>query len=257
MDASDTNDSASASIATATGIPWKLPPLWTSSSSTRTIGLSLTLLASIDSTSRTCGRCPAWRRAPGGAPQRIGILHQVGRRPMRLADRRPSNSARRFARSLPARGAGGGAGAARRTGVGPEDASIVIAAITSAARELLGPDQREGADRDHPLRAVHERESFLRLELERTQSRPAEPVGSRLRGAVAREQPSEPDQRQRQPGERREIARRPERALLRDGGDDVAVQHLDHQLDDLRAHARVPQREDVRAEHEHRARLLA
>ena len=40
-------------------------------------------------------------------------------------------------------------------------------------------------------------------------------------------------------------------------GDHVCVQHLHHQVHELGAHARVTEREDVRAEEQHRARLRA
>ncbi len=40
-------------------------------------------------------------------------------------------------------------------------------------------------------------------------------------------------------------------------GDQLAVQHLDHAVDDQRPHAGVPERQDVRPEQEHRSGLLA
>ena len=40
-------------------------------------------------------------------------------------------------------------------------------------------------------------------------------------------------------------------------GIDVLVEHLDHQIDQGRTHARVAEREDVRTQQEHRARLLS
>ncbi len=50
---------------------------------------------------------------------------------------------------------------------------------------------------------------------------------------------------------------RTERTLLGHDGDEIAVQHLDHALDDLGSNARVTERQHVRAEQQHRSRLLA
>ena len=77
------------------------------------------------------------------------------------------------------------------------------------------------------------------------------------RGCSVDEQLAAADEREREVRERGQVARRAERTLLGHDGDQVAVQHLDHALDDLGADARVPEREHVRAEQQHRARLLA
>ena len=194
------------------------------------------------------------------APERVGILDLMWRIPVRLADRRSGQERAqvRRARGLPRMGTQrleplveGRVGAER--GLDRHRCDDV-----GRPRERLRPGEREHPDREHALRPVHQREPFLGFERERRQRLVRQHVagGHRCRAVVGRQQAPEPDQREREAGERREIAGSPERSLLRDRRDHVAVQHLDHAIDHDLPHAGMAEREDVCAEQQHRARLL-
>ncbi len=116
--------------------------------------------------------------------------------------------------------------------------------------------ERHDPDREHALRAVDERKPFLRAELERLEAGARQRAGRRFR-TVAGQHPAEAEQRQREARERREVTRRAERPLLGHRRDQVAVQHLDHPLDHLDAHAGVAERKHMGAQREHRAGLGA
>ena len=144
---------------------------------------------------------------------------------MRRQDRRAGQQPAQVRRRSPAgRGAGAAPAAARRTARSvPSAASIVIAATTSAVRaSVAARSVREDADRQHALRAVHEREALLRLERRAARGRPAPSrPPARLDAALGAEHLAVADQRQREVGERGQVAGGPERTLLRHGRDHV------------------------------------
>ena len=96
-------------------------------------------------------------------------------------------------------------------------------------REHLGVVQREAADRGHDLRAVDEREAFLRRERKRLQSMPLERCARRGELALHMDLP-DAEQRERKVRKRRQIARGADRALRGNAGIDAAVIELDEPL---------------------------
>src|SRR5438105_4259642 len=126
-------------------------------------------------------------------------------------------------------------------------------ALTTVPAPLRLP-QGEHADRLHRLRAVHQRESFLRLEHHglkpgaRERLPPREPLSPRERFPLA-------DQHQREVCERRQIAARAHGALLRNDRNDVAMQHLEEQLQGALADARISPGEHVGAQQHERPHL--
>ena len=169
------------------------------------------------------GRAVDLRRAA----QRVRVLHQVrARRGARRGSAMPASSARRFAarrrlsRMRPQR-AGAVRRTARRCPAPPRPSSrrrrrrpARASATRSAARM---------PDREHPLRAVDEREAFLRLEARSASSPAASSAGRRgLRSPPSIESSPCADQRQRQVRERRQVAGRAERSLLGHRGDQLA-----------------------------------
>ena len=191
-----------------------------------------------------------------GAAERVRVLHEVLAVPVRREDRRALEEEPevRGARGLPRM---------RAEALEP----VVERRVRAEGRldrhrrnhvgspgERRQPLGRERPDREHPLRPVHEREAFLRLERERSEARAPERVRGGLGAGLGQHLPR-PDQWQREIGERREIAGGAERPLFGHDGDHVGVQHRRHQIDQLRADARVTEREDVGAEEQHRTRL--
>ena len=115
----------------------------------------------------------------------------------------------------------------------------------------IGIGQGQGPDRRHHLGAVEERQALLRLERERLEAGLAQ--GEQGRHALAVELDlAPPDQGQGQVGERRQVARRAERALLGHDRMDPGRQHLEQALDHDRPAAAVAQGQGVRPEEEHR-----
>ncbi len=112
------------------------------------------------------------------------------------------------------------------------------------------PYEAESERRSHELGAVDERQPFLRLELNGLELGPRERVRSREPLAVE-PRLSLADEREREMGERREIARRSHRAAAGYDRQDSAVEKRQEQLDRLDAGTGVALRERVRAQ-EHR-----
>ena len=118
--------------------------------------------------------------------------------------------------------------------------------------EAAGSDEAERAHRRHELRPVDEREPFLGLERDRSET----DAGERLRSSDAlsvEERIALADQRERQVRERSQVAARSDRASTRDARNEAAVQALEQVLDRLDARAGVALRECVRAEEHRRA----
>ena len=128
-------------------------------------------------------------------------------------------------------------------------------AMSAVLRQPLRPHETERAERRHELRAVHEREAFLRLQPDRLEPDRVE------RGGAGQQPAVDPglalaDQRQGEVGERGKVAARAHRAAARDVREDAAVQALDQQLDRDDASAGVALGERVRAQQHRRAHDL-
>ena len=251
---------ASVSSATATGWPWKFPPERTSSSSGSTIGLSetdarLDLQHALDVVERVAGRAVHLRRAP----QRVRVLHQVRALAVRRQDRRageqPAEVRRRC--DLP--------------GVRPEPLQPFVERGVGAERRLdrhrrgdVGRPREVGdaargqdPDREHALGPVDERQPLLRLQRDRRQARharaPRRPARCRPRrgarpgrSAAARGWRAAPGRRTR----RANPARAPTGSASR-----FSISTMRSTISGRTPG--VPERQDVRAEQQHRSRLLA
>ncbi|MCY1172268.1 hypothetical protein D9M73_124000 [compost metagenome] len=101
---------------------------------------------------------------------------------------------------------------------------------------LEQPGQRIGIGE---LRAVEQRQSFLRAKLEDREPCLIE-RGARRNALVAHPDFADPDHRRRHVRQRREIAARADRALARDDRGQALVEHRLEQGDRLRLHARCP-----------------
>ncbi len=110
--------------------------------------------------------------------------------------------------------------------------------------------EREASHREHPLGAVHERETFLRREAQRFDARIA-----RAHAASVLEDVSLADQRERAVRERGEIPRRADRSVLWHDRSDAGVQHAGDPLDDG-ARAGMSRGERARAQQHHAAHDL-
>ena len=75
-----------------------------------------------------------------------------------------------------------------------------------------------------------------------------------MRSSLKKASPS-PSKRKREMRQRREIAARPDRALLRNDRADAAIQHFHEQLDDFEPNPAKAEREHVRPQQHHRAHL--
>jgi hypothetical protein len=127
------------------------------------------------------------------------------------------------------------------------------------ARQPLGIEQRERPERRHHLRAVDQGEPFLCFENDRRQPGARQDVGRRSVRGLARSVPKPglafPDHRERDVRERREIARGSDRSARRHARHDAAIEHLAQELDHHGPHARVSEREHLRAQDENAAHL--
>jgi len=104
------------------------------------------------------------------------------------------------------------------------------------AREARRIEDREGAVPGHEVRAVEEREPFLRLEDEGAHAR----AGQRLGGGnlpVAVRYRAVAEETECHVSERRQISRRPDRPQLGHDGMDAPVQARDHRFDDRGPHS--------------------
>ena len=113
----------------------------------------------------------------------------------------------------------------------------------------VGEEQRP--DRAHELGAVQEREPFLGLEDERLEADLAKGDERGHRVAVELDRAAS-DERQRQMGKRRQVARRADGTLRRHDGMDTELEEGEQPVDEERPAAAVPQGQRVRPEQEHR-----
>ena len=96
------------------------------------------------------------------------------------------------------------------------------------------------AGRRHQVRAVDEREALLGLERDRREAGARRAPRRRAARSPSTSRLALADEHERDVRQRREVARRADRALGRHHGHDAALEHRQQQLDDLLAHARVP-----------------
>ncbi len=123
-------------------------------------------------------------------------------------------------------------------------------------RQAVRVGQQERPDRAHHLGPVEEGEALLRLEGQRLQTGLAQRDQGRHDDAAELDLAAT-DERERQVGERGEIARRADAALLRHDRVDPAAEEVEEAIDDQRPAAAVAEGEGVRAEQEHRPDDLA
>ncbi len=127
--------------------------------------------------------------------------------------------------------------------------------MSAARASALGAEQPQRRHRGHELGAVHERQALLGEEPDRREPDAAERVRAGEQLAL------DPglalaDERKRQVGERRQVARGADRAAARHVRQHAAQDALDQQAGDLRPRARVALRQRVRAEQHRRAHHL-
>ena len=211
---------ASASSANASGWPWKFPAETSMPSSTSTSGLSVAAFSSVvdrvlDVVEQVARRAVHLRRAT----KRVRVLHLVAPA-VRLDDRRALEQAQHVARrrALTAQ-------RSQRVHLRDERVARALqrlererARAVGGLREPPRAHERERALRGHELRAVDQRQPFLRDQPHRLEPGALERVGAVEQLAVE-PCPSLADERQREVRERREVAatRRPSRARARTG----------------------------------------
>src|SRR5829696_7841226 len=209
--------SAIMSAAKATGSAWKLPPEITSPSAAKTSGLSETPFASV---SRVAA---AWRRRSRQAPITCGWQRRQYGSWMR------SSSTRCEARMALPRIRSRSAAATSiwprwrrsswmRASNGPSEpraASVASAPVTSAPWNTRSASKRPAS--------ASAAETFLRGKLDRREARAGERLARRQPRAVEKEL-ALADERGGEMRERREIARRPDRALPRHDRDEPALE---------------------------------
>jgi hypothetical protein len=110
--------------------------------------------------------------------------------------------------------------------------------------------RRQHTARRHVLRAVDERQAFLHRETMRREAGAFERRGRRHAHAAV-ERLAFAEQRQAEMRERREIAARPDRALLGNDRCDIGIEQSHERLDQRRADSRITARDRMRAQHEH------
>ena len=197
------------------GWPWKLPPATTSPSSGKTSGLSVTACSSrssarLDVGERVVDRAEHLRRAA----QRVGVLHAaaVGVAGDDLAARPAARAAAR----RPAARPGCGRTPARRSSNGtvePLNASSDSASATTAASSSRRAS-RTASPPAAAIRCVPLMSASPSLGSSATGSRPARRSAAAPSQALAVElRLALADQHEREVGERREVARGPDRAL--------------------------------------------
>ena len=192
MFASSPTAIASASSANATGWPWKLPfethrPVLGEDERVVRRRVQLGGGGSLDVGEQIAGRAVHLRRAA----QRVRVLHVVAPA-VRLEDRRvveqPEDVRRRsgLARQRPELVDAREEALARAL----ERLDRERAGDVSRLREAPRPHEAERGERAHELRAVDEREPFLRLQAQRLEARPRERVGAGEQLAVDARSPS-------------------------------------------------------------------
>ena len=237
---------AIASAASATGSAWKLPPEMMLAVAANTSGLSVTALASRSSTSAawrswsrqaptTCG----WQRSEYGSCTRSSPSRCEWRIALPCEQRAvvPRHvDLPGWPRSAWMRGSNGPSL--------PRAASTVSAPTTSAASstgsKLSSACKRE---RGRDLRAVDQRQAFLGRELQRRDAGVAQALRAAGLRAPSTRNLALADQRQRHVRQRREVARRADRALARHERQQAGVVHREQRVDHRFAHARAAARE--------------
>ena len=244
--------SAAKSIASATGSPWKLPPEITRPPPVATASGSASVPsgkdervvgAAVDLDLEDAARVPE-RVADGAvdlrdAADRVGVLDLVRLAMVRVLQPGVAQEVAQLGGDAPltgvrARGVVGG----RERDVGPEQRLDAHRADDRrrAGKRLRGQD-RERSDRSHLLRAVEQRQPFLRLEA--SGSRPTAASASAPRHDRAADFGlAAADQRPAEVRERRQVAGRADGALLGNDRMDAEAQEVEQPLDDLRAGSR-------------------
>ena len=110
--------------------------------------------------------------------------------------------------------------------------------------------EEQRPDRAHHLRPVEQRQALLGLQGQRRQTRLAK-CQQRRQDVPAVLHLAAPDQRQREVGQRRQVARRAEAALLRDDRVDPRGEERQQPVHEQRPAAAVAEGERVRAEQQH------
>ena len=121
-----------------------------------------------------------------------------------------------------------------------------------SGHRTLGREQPGERECRRHLRAVQEREPFLRAEHQRLQTRCRERIASRHRALTETRFPFA-DQDRGQMRERREVARRAYRSLRRNARDDPRVRERNERLDRTPLHAGMPSRQRCGLERDHEA----
>ena len=231
--------SAIMSAAKATGSAWKLPPEITSPSAAKTSGLSETPFASVSRVAAawrrrsrqapiTCG----WQRRQYGSWMRSSSIEMRGAdgaAAHQVAKRRRDLDLAAVAAQLLDAGVERPVRAARR--VGRERAGD-----ERALEHALGLEQAGERERGRDLRAVEEREALLRGKLDRREAGAGERLARRQPRAVE-EELALADERGGKMRERREVARRPDRALARHDRDEPALKACEEMRQRRPAHA--------------------
>ena len=237
------------------GSAWKLPP--DRMSSPKISGLSDTpFTAAAEHVARVARSCARRRRTPAACSARRRDPARA-RSPRGCGGSRCRSSSARNAPARPRPGPAGGspAGCASSNGAWlPARPSTVSApADDRRVEQPLGLEQALERERQAQLRAVQQRETFLRLAV-RAARRPP-PPGRRCRPVERRRAPARrlafADQRERHVRQRREIARRADRALRGHDRQHVRVQQREQHVGDERPRAGEAGREAVGLEQQH------
>ena len=117
------------------------------------------------------------------------------------------------------------------------------------------PRGRQHADGRHALSAVDQGEALLRFEHQGLETETTEGL-DRRESLAGQPDVTLSDDGKGEMREGCEIARGAERALLRHDGQQIALEHLHETKHHLAPHARVPERQHVRPERQHRPDLL-
>ncbi len=120
------------------------------------------------------------------------------------------------------------------------------------ARELLGVEERQREDRRGRLRAVDERQPFLRVQRHGGEPRSPQRLFTRDWTGRAFDLPF-PDEHERQVRERREVAARSDGSPRRDNRVHSGIEQREQRLERLDPHPREPERQHVRPERHRRA----
>ena len=122
-------------------------------------------------------------------------------------------------------------------------------------REPARVDRGQRRERRHERRAVDERKTLLRLELERLEAFVGERVRRRPLATVVVDRPSARHDG-RDVGQRDEVTARAHRPFFGDERRESAVEQLEQPLDELRTHGRMSPRQAVGAKQDDGARRI-